>query len=134
MNLSNDGINWEAKLITNYRITTVEPSLFNNFSFQAIGEYESPRIMPQGKQIPQYSVDVALRKDFLKDKRASLTFSVNDIFWTNRWGAIYDTDNFFQESSRRSIRNFRLNFSYRFGNADFKLLNRNNNNNNDDEE
>ncbi len=134
LNLSNNGINWEAKLITNYRITTAEPSFFNNFSFQTIGEYESPRIMPQGKQIPQYSVDLALRKDFLKDKRASITFSINDIFWTNRWGAIYDTENFYQESYRRNIRSFRLNFSYRFGNADFKLFNRNDNNNRDDDE
>ena len=133
LNLSNDGINWEAKLIANYHITTADPSFFNNFSFQAIGEYESPRIMPQGEQIPEYSVDLALRKEFLKDKRASVTFSINDVFWTDRDGAIYDTDNFYQESYRRNIRSFRLNFTYRFGNADIKLFNRNNSNDNDDE-
>jgi outer membrane receptor protein involved in Fe transport len=49
LDLSNSGFNWEAKLITNYRIATEKPSFFNNFSFQAIGEYESPRIMPQGE-------------------------------------------------------------------------------------
>lgn len=133
LNLNNEGINWEAKLISNYRITTEQPSFFNNFSFQMIGEYESPRIMPQGRQIPEYSVDLALRKDFLKDKRASLTFSINDIFWTDRDGSIYDTENFYQESYRRNIRSFRLNFSYRFGNADFKLFNRNSDNNDDDD-
>jgi outer membrane receptor protein involved in Fe transport len=135
LDLSNDGINWEAKLITNYRLTTAEPSFFDNFSFQAIGEYESPRIMPQGKRLPEYSVDVAVKKEFLKDKRASLTFSVNDVFWTQRFGSIYDTENFYQESYRRTIRSFRLNFSYRFGKADFKLFNRQNDNrNNDDDE
>lgn len=131
LNLSNEGINWEAKLITNYRIRTKNPSLFDNLSFQMIGEYESPRFMPQGTRIPEYSVDLALRKEFLKDKRASLTLSVNDIFWTDRDGSIYDTETFYQESYRRNIRSFRLNFSYRFGNADFKLFNRNNNNNED---
>ena len=89
--------------------------------------------MPQGEQIPEYSVDLALRKEFLKDKRASVTFSINDVFWTDRDGAIYDTDNFYQESYRRNIRSFRLNFTYRFGNADIKLFNRNNSNDNDDE-
>lgn len=134
LNLSNDGINWEAKLITNYRITTIDPSFFNNLSFQAIGEYESPRIMPQGERIPEYSVDLALRKEFLKDKRASVTFSVRDIFWTDRDGAIYDTENFYQENYRRNIRSFRLNFSYRFGRADIKLFNRNNNSSNNDDD
>ena len=134
LNLSNSGINWEAKLITNYRITTAAPSFFDNLSFQAIGEYESPRFFPQGKRVPEYSVDLALKKEFLKEKRASVTFSVNDIFWTDRHGTIYDTENFYQESNRRNIRRFRINLSYRFGNADFKIFNRNNNNANNDDE
>jgi len=132
LNLSNDGINWEAKLIANYRITTEKPSLFNNFSFQAIGEYESPRIIPQGRRIPEYSVDLALRKEFGKNKRASATFSVNDLFWTERNGTIYDTKTFYQESYRRNVRTFRLNLSYRFGSADFKVFDRNNRDRDDD--
>jgi outer membrane receptor protein involved in Fe transport len=132
LNLNNEGINWEAKLISNYRITTENASFFNNTSFQMIGEYESPRIMPQGRQLPEFSIDFALRKEFLKDKRASVTLSVNDIFWTDRDGAIYDTENFYQESYRRNVRSFRLNFSYRFGNADFKIFNRNEGNDDDD--
>ena len=132
LNLSNQGINWEAKLISNYRITTENASFFNNTSFQMIGEYESPRIMPQGRQLPEFSVDLALRKDFLKDKRASITLSANDIFWTDRDGSIYDTENFYQEAYRRNVRTFRLNFSYRFGNADFKIFNRNDSNDDED--
>jgi hypothetical protein len=128
LNLSNEGLNWEAKLITNYKVSTEQASIFNNFSVQAIGEYESPRITPQGKGLAEYSVDLALRKEFLKEKRASITLSVNDLFWTDRDGAIYDTENFYQESYRRNVRNFRLNFSYRFGNNEFKLFNRNNGN------
>jgi outer membrane receptor protein involved in Fe transport len=133
LDLSNKGFNWEAKLITNYRITTEAPSLLNNFSFQAIGEYESPRIMAQGKRLPEYSVDFAMRKDFLKNKKASITFSVNDVFWTDRDGAIYDTPNFYQETYRRNLRSFRINFSYKFGDSEFRI-NRQRNNDNDDDD
>ncbi len=132
LDLSNEGFNWEAKLIANYKITTEQPSFFNNFSFQTIGEYESPRILPQGKRIPEYSVDVALRKDFLKNKKASVTFSVNDIFWTDRDGSIYDTEIFYQETNRRNLRTFRLNLSYKFGGSDVKIFNRDNRNDDDD--
>jgi outer membrane receptor protein involved in Fe transport len=132
LDLSNEGWNWEAKLITNYKIENAKP-LWNNLSFQLIGEYESPRIMPQGRQLPEYSVDLALRKEFLKDRKATITFSVNDIFWTDRDGAIYDTEQFYQESFRRNVRSFRLNFSYKFGNTDFQLFHRNGRGEDDDD-
>ncbi len=133
LDLGNKGFNWEAKLISNYKIVTTKSSFFNNFGFQLIGEYESPRVMPQGNRIPEYSVDMAIRKDFLKKKKASLTFSANDVFWTDRDGAVFDTESFYQESSRRNVRSFRLTFSYKFGDAEFKLFNqRNNNEDNDD--
>ncbi|HEY0749986.1 MAG TPA: outer membrane beta-barrel family protein, partial [Chitinophagaceae bacterium] len=132
VDLSNEGFNWEAKLIMNYKIATEKPSLFNNFSTQLIGEYESPRIEPQGRQLPEYSVDLAFRKDFLENKKASITFSINDVFWTDRDGSIYDTPNFYQESSRRNLRTFRLNFSYKFGNSDFRISRQENNRDDDD--
>lgn len=135
LNLSNRGFSWESKLIANYKIETEKPSFFNNFGFQLIGEYESPEVVPQGKRMEQYSVDLALRKDFLKDKKASLTFSINDIFNTHRYGSIYDTENFYQESfSRRNVRSFRLNFSLKFGKADFKVFNKNNQRGGEDDE
>ena len=134
LNLSNSGFNWDSKLIANYKIETEKPSFFNNFGFQVIGEYESPEVVPQGKRLEQYSVDFALRKDFLKDKKAALTFSINDVFNTNKYGSIYDTENFYQESfSRRNVRSFRINFSLKFGKADFKLFNKNTQRSDEDE-
>ncbi len=132
LDLGNEGFNWEAKLIANYKIVQKKPSFFNNLGFQLIGEYESPRIMPQGYQIPEFSVDMAIRKDFLKKKKASLTLSANDIFWTNRDGSVFDTESFYQESNRRNIRSFRLTFSYKFGDAEFKLFNQRGNDGGDD--
>lgn len=125
LDLSNEGFQYEAKLTTNYKIVTQRSKLFNNLSFQLIGEYESWEIIPQGKRKPQFYMDAAIRKDFLKNNKASLTFSVNDVFNTNRWGTIYDTERFYQDSyRRRNVRGFRLTCSYRFGKSDFKLLRR----------
>ena len=99
--------------------------MFNNLSFQAIGEYESSRVIAQGKTKSEYGVDFAIRKDFMKNNKATITFAINDALNTRRWGNIYDTDAFYQDSYRRwSVRSFRLSFSYKFGNADFSLFNK----------
>ena len=122
LDLSNKGLNWEAKIITNYKIETKDKSFFNNLSIQFIADYESPSVIPQGKRKAQFDADFALKKEFLKDKKASLTFSINDVFNTRRWGTIYDTEQFYQDSYRRwNVRNFRLSFSYKFGDSKFTL-------------
>lgn len=130
--LSNEGINWEAKLVANYKLRAAS-GFFKGLSFQTIGEYESAEVIPQGRRSPQYSVDFAMRKDFLKDNKGTLTFGVNDVFNTHRFGTIYDTENFYQDSyRRRNVRSFRLTFTYKFGSADFSLTNRRQENNNED--
>jgi outer membrane receptor protein involved in Fe transport len=127
LDLSNKGFNWEAQLTTDYKIVTKGKSIFNNLSFQLTGEYESAEVIPQGKRKPEYSVDFAMRKDFLKNNKATVTFGINDVFNTQRWGTIYDTETFYQDSYRRwNVRSFRLTLSYKFGKADFSLSNRNN--------
>jgi hypothetical protein len=102
---------------------------------QVIGEYESPEVMAQGRGKPEYSIDVALRKEFLKDKKASFSFSITDVFNTLRFGNVYDTDNFYQDSYwRRNVRSFRIVLTYKFGSTDFSLRrNRDNDNNNEEE-
>jgi outer membrane receptor protein involved in Fe transport len=80
--LSNDGFNWESKLIINYRISS-KSQLFDKFSFQLMGEYESPEVIPQGKRKEQYVADFGIRKDLLKNK-ATITFNINDVFNTRR--------------------------------------------------
>jgi phosphoribosylaminoimidazole-succinocarboxamide synthase len=106
--------------------------LFNNLGFQLIADYEAPRVIPQGKTKAEFATDFAMRKEFLKSKAASVSFSVNDIFNTRRFGTIYDTDDFYQDSYRRwDIRTCRITFSYRFGDTDFfrKKDNKNGNDN-----
>ena len=133
IDLSNTGFNWDAKLMVNYKIVAKKLPLFNNLSFQLSAQYESPEVIPQGKTKSEFESDFAMRKDFLKDKKATLTFGINDIFNTRRWGNVYDTPSFYQDSYRRwSVRTFRISFSYRFGNADFSLLNRKDRGSSDD--
>lgn len=133
LNLSNEGIDWSSKLTANYKIETKSPaSVFNKFSFQLTGEYESPRVLPQGRRLEQYSADFAMKKDLFKKDQGAITFSVNDIFDSQRFGVIYDTDNFYQESYRRwRVRTFKIGFSYKFGDADFSLFKKNRESNND---
>jgi len=135
LDLNNDGFSWESKLILNYKFgQMVRSMLLQNLSFQMIGEYESSRVMAQGKRTPEYSVDFALRKDFLKDRKLNFTFSINDIFNTQRWGSIYDTEYFYQDSYwRRHVRSFRIVLSYKFGDAEFSLRRNRGGGNNDDE-
>lgn len=122
LDLSNEGFNWEAGLIINYKIETVKKSLFNNLGFQLNGNYESPQVIPQGRQIAEFDVDLAIRKDFLKDKKAAVTFALNDVFNSRRSGTIYDTEQFYQDSYRRgNVRNFRISITYKFGDANFSF-------------
>lgn len=126
LNLSNEGFDWNTKITANYKILMPnESSLLNKLGFQLTGQYESPRVLPQGKRLEQYSADFAMKKVLFKKDKGSLTFSVNDVFNTRRYGVIYDTDQFYQESFRRPrARTFRVTFSYKFGDADFSLFNK----------
>ncbi len=122
LNLGNEGFNWESKLMANYRFPD-RSMLLKNTSLQLSANYESREVIPQGRNREQFVTDFALKKEFLKNKAASVTLAVNDVFNTNRWGQIYDTENFYQNSYRRwNVRNFRLTFSYRFGNRDFNVF------------
>lgn len=122
--LSNEGFNYEAKLIINYRVTS-KTAFWNKWSFQATGGYESPEVVPQGKRKEMYGIDLGLRKEFLKNK-ATFTFNVNDLFNSRKRGSINDTENFYQDSYRRwDVRSFRATFTYKFGKTDFQLFKKN---------
>lgn len=133
VNLSNEGFNWEAKLIVNYRVVS-KTALWNKWSFQATGGYESPEVIAQGKRKEMYGVDLGLRKEFLKNK-ATFTFNINDVFNSRKRGTINDTENFYQDSYHRwDVRSFRATLTYKFGKADFQLFKRDKGNQNENEE
>ncbi|MCZ2395417.1 MAG: TonB-dependent receptor [Chitinophagales bacterium] len=128
LDLSNNGFNWQAKLQANYKIKPEnEKSVFNNTSFQLDGRYRSPSVIPQGKRLENYTINLAVKKDLFKNNKGSITLGVNDLLNQNKNGTIYDTPSFYQESySRWQVRTIRLSFSYKFGDANFQLFKRGN--------
>ena len=145
----NDIWSFLGKLNLNFKLP-------KNFSIQLSGDYQSKTILPQGGGgqggrgggpgggggggfgftpttaqgyiRPTGGVDVAIRKEFLKDKKAALTLSMNDIFKTRVYDTHTESPYFIQDSwRRRDWQVVRLNFSYRFGKFDVSLFKRKNN-------
>jgi hypothetical protein len=84
---------------------------------------------------PNYSMDFALKKEFLKNNKASITFNMRDVFATAMSGSYTTatdeegTPLYYQTTSRRrDPRFFTLNLSYRFGQQDFSIFKHKNNN------
>jgi outer membrane receptor protein involved in Fe transport len=81
----------------------------------------------QGFIRPQFDVDAAVRFDFLKDRAASLSLSVNDLFKTRKFDSHSEAPGFLQDVVRkRDQQIFRLNFNWRFGKYDASLFKRKN--------
>lgn len=81
----------------------------------------------QGYIKSSYGFDIAVKKSFLKNDAASVTFSINDILKTRRSEQYSYSDYFTQTYSRlRDPQMFRLNFAYRFGKVDMSLFKRKN--------
>lgn len=84
----------------------------------------------QGYVKANYYVDGGIRYEFLKNKQASLSLNVNDIFRTRRQNVFSQSNYFTQEVfRRRDPQVLRLNFSWRFGKFDANLFKRKSNKN-----
>ena len=113
----NEGYNWEAKALVNWRF-------MKDWTVQLNGEYESPEITPQGRRMEQYYMDASLSHDFTK--RLTGVLSVNDVFYTNRWGNILETPFLYQENFRRREQRFvRFTLTWKFGEQNASLFRRN---------
>ena len=81
----------------------------------------------QGYIRPMYGVDAALRFEFLKERKASVSLNVNDIFRTRVASSYSSSPYFILDTERiRDPQVFRLNFSWRFGKFDANLFKRKN--------
>ena len=84
----------------------------------------------QGFVRANYYVDAGLRYEFLKNKQASVSLNVNDIFRTRRSDVHSESAYFTQDVfRRRDAQILRLNFNWRFGKFDTALFKRKNNKN-----
>ncbi len=81
----------------------------------------------QGYIKANWGVDIAIRKDLGKERKATISMNINDIFRTKVNWVVSQTDFFFQDAwRRRDPQVFRFNFSYRFGKIDASLFKRKN--------
>lgn len=138
---------WFAKINNNFKLP-------KSYSIQLSGDYQAKTLMPAsggsgggrggggmmmgggfGQQLPgaqgyiksNYGVDIAIRKDFMKNNAASLTLQMSDVFRTRLYAThaassflIYDSER------RRDPQVLRLSFNWRFGKLDASLFKRKN--------
>lgn len=139
----NSNFSWMAKINSELKLPA-------NFTLQISGNYQAPTIaLPTGSgggrgggggggfgMVPvsaqgtikgMSSVDAGLKKDFLKNKTASLTLSLSDVFNTRQYELNQVAPAFTQDYIRkRESRILRLTFSYRFGKFDAQIFKRKN--------
>ena len=97
------------------------------------GGFGQAQSAAQGYIEPFYGVDIAIRKNFLKNNAASATLSFNDIFRTRTFNQYSESQYFIQTYSRlRDPQMIRLTLAYRFGKMDATLFKRKNTNTGND--
>ena len=138
----NQFVSWFTKINNSFKLP-------KNFTIQLSGEYQSKTVLPpggsggggrggwggmfggsttsQGFSRPVYGVDIAVRYEFMKEKRASISVNMNDIFRT-RISSVHSESPFFIQDvdRRRDPQVLRVNFNYRFGKFDANLFKRKN--------
>jgi len=91
------------------------------------GGFGGSQSAAQGFIRPNYFVDAGIRYEFMKNRTASISLNVNDIFRTRRYNAYTESPFFTQDIfRRRDPQVFRLNFNFRFGKMDASLFKRKN--------
>ena len=131
-------LSWFAKINMTFKMP-------KNLTLQITGDYTSKTVLPpggtagtggggrggtvsgnaQGYSLPTGGADASLKYEFLKNKAASLTFSMSDIFATRRSDVFINSQYSTQHTLRyRDPQFFRLQFNYRFGKVDVSLFKR----------
>ncbi len=104
--LMNESFSWNSRLNSNMNFP-------KSIALQISGFYMGPSVTPQGKTKPNFSMDIAVKKDFLKDK-LSVLFRVSDVFDSQKWNMIFDDASFTQNGMRRmNPRTFYLTLTYK---------------------
>ena len=105
------GFGWFAKANTSLKLP-------KGFSLQANGNYESAKVIAQGQTRDTYWIDLALRKNLLKNK-ATIVINCSDIFKTHRFVNEFDQNQYYQTINRvKETRIGNITFTYRFGKSE----------------
>ncbi|GAA0880415.1 outer membrane beta-barrel family protein [Algoriphagus jejuensis] len=105
---SNENFSWTISLLGNLLIP-------NWFSVQFQGNYRGPIVLPQGEILPQWSVNLGMRRDVLAG-RGSVSLNISDLFNTRNFRINTFDSRFVQNRTfQRETRIGTLSFTYRFG-------------------
>lgn len=116
--------NFSVQLSGDYQSKIISSPVGGNRMYGGFGDNNSTA---QGFIRPNYGIDAAIRFEFLKEKKASVSLNVNDIFRTKVYNAHAESPYFSQDIfRRRDPQVFRLNFNWRFGKFDANLFKRKN--------
>ena len=112
----NDGYTWMTKLNMSYKFK-------GDWTMQLNGTYEAPKILPQGKTIEMYFMDLSLNK--MINMKYIFNLSVSDVLNSKVMGSYYYTPDYMQKlSRRRETRYVRFSFTWLFGKFDSSIFRR----------
>ncbi|MEB2779907.1 TonB-dependent receptor [Algoriphagus sp. C2-6-M1] len=104
---TNSGFSWNAKLTQDFKLPL-------GINLQLVANYDSPEVEAQGRDLAQYYMDASVQKSFIEDK-ASILFSLRDVFNTRRFAGQTLTNTFSQEfRAKRETRIFLITARYNF--------------------
>lgn len=123
--------NYSIQLSGDYQARTILPPSSRGggggFGGMGGGMFGGSQIGAQGYIKPNYGIDIAIKKEFMKNKAASVTLQMNDIFRTKLFATHSESQYFVQDNDRRrDPQVLRLNFNYRFGKMDVSLFKKKN--------
>jgi hypothetical protein len=105
--ISNQGWSWNARLMLQYQAG-------EKWQFQINGNYEAPRIIPQGVILPVQFMDLSI--SYTAGKKSNFTCTLSDVFNSKRFGTRIESDLILQETYRRwETRYMRISYTYQFG-------------------
>lgn len=110
--VENSGFSYNANLTNNFVLPF-------GITLQVKGDYRSREVMAQGVRKANYGMDAGAKYDF-KNRKASLSLNIRDVFATRKWEMTTTGTNSVVDFSRYMQRTMaNLTFSYRFGKTDF---------------
>jgi outer membrane receptor protein involved in Fe transport len=108
--LSNSGFSWFTKLNSDMKV-------LKSYTVQLTGNYNAANVVAQGKMLAYGGMDIAIKRDFLKNNSGTLVLSLSDVLNTQQTRVnTYSQGLFFQEAvNKPQTRVLKINFTYTFG-------------------
>lgn len=108
-----DGEVYESDTYTWFSRLTNRFTLWKKTDLQLRGNYEAPRLTPQGERKAIAFLDLGISRDVFGDN-GTLTLNLSDVFNSRRWRNITEGDNFYSEGNfQRRPRQINLSLNYR---------------------